>query len=489
MRWLNFFIIFSFLFFVHTHGFPTQDEGWFLQAGARVARGEFVYKDYQFLYHPGFVYLNAIAFRLFGFTVLSSRMFAFFNSVIAVMAIWYLAKRWSWSKILTSSVLLFWLAWGPLHLNFVWPVMLCLTVGLLMAVCFELLTSRKEKSLLWFLNGVLTGWMILLKQNFGIAIVGSTFIWLIFSGEWKLWRRVVVYGIGIASVLFLQLWYWVHTGTLLHYISDMKYLLWERIIQQGVLNSEYPWQYPGPLHYQIAKFFFYLLPFIINTSAFFLVWKRKEKKQYFLPIFANLFYLLSIRPTTDVVHLVPLLAISGLNVGVIHQQIKAEFLKKIIVACLAVGGCFGMYHGFMKNYYRWDMPLIEQTYFESTLSMKIWTNPGVAQTVRQLQLYVEKEAPHQSELFVYNYAPYLYLALDKRNPTRYDYLHTGVMNEEIEREIMAILDSKKLALVIANFPLKNDPSTLSQYIQAHYEQKETFGDFTVWKRFEKISDI
>ena len=56
------------LFFIHVRGFIPYDEGWFLQGGLRLLNNDKVYKDFQFLYNPAGLYVNAFAFFIFGKT-------------------------------------------------------------------------------------------------------------------------------------------------------------------------------------------------------------------------------------------------------------------------------------------------------------------------------------------------------------------------------------------------------------------------------------
>ncbi|EKD86424.1 MAG: hypothetical protein ACD_37C00294G0003, partial [uncultured bacterium] len=77
-----------FLLFIHLHGFISYDDGWFLQGAKRIIDGEIPYRNFEFLYNPGGLYLNAIGFLLFGQSILASRIVALINSLIAVFLIY-----------------------------------------------------------------------------------------------------------------------------------------------------------------------------------------------------------------------------------------------------------------------------------------------------------------------------------------------------------------------------------------------------------------
>ena len=146
---------------------------------------------------------------------------------------------------------------------------------------------------------------------------------------------------------------------------------------------------------------------------------------------------------------------------------------------------FGVYHGLVKNYYRWDMPLLQQNYFFNTPSAKIWVNPGVAANMLEIQAYFTTVAPPNSQLFVYSYAPYFYLLLDKQNPTRYDYIHRGILNDSIDQEIVTKIDQQKLSNIITNTVLVTGQTAIADYILSHYLIVKTVGDATLWRKVDE----
>jgi 4-amino-4-deoxy-L-arabinose transferase-like glycosyltransferase len=479
-----------FLFFVHTHGYPTQDESWFLQAASRMNNGEVPYVDFQFIYHPAGIYLNLLGFKLFGVSVFASRMMALVNTVIAVIAIWWLAKILQLSKTITVCAIIFFVVWGAVHINFVWPVMLCLTTGLLANAVFTQQSLTKQFSTKqFFIGGVLVGLTLLFKQNFGVAIGLATLLFFLFN-EWLFdSKKVMFICLGFASVILLQAIIFAVTGSFGAYLEDMRYLLLEKVIGEGVLNSELPWQYPAPLIIQAIKVVFYVLPLLIGVCTAIVLWQRKLLTQLYLPLLSICYYLLSIRPTTDSIHLVPLLALSGICLGLLHQAVKSSVVRGVVVLVFITMSLFGAYHGLIKNYYRWDMPLVDQNYFWNEQSAQLWINPGIADRDEEIKKYFQSHQLSGNELFVYSYAPYYYLLLDRHNPTRYDYLHTGVLNNKIETEITGILDERSLPYVLTNASLFGDTTQIAKYIQDNYIQAKKWDDIVVWQRKDLVENF
>lgn len=126
--------VFVYLAFVHSHGFIPHDEGLFIQAGNRMAAGQVPYRDFQIVYNPGSIYVNWLAFAVWGKSILASRIMAMINSVVTIATIMYLGRKTGNNKFLTGAIILGYAAWGPGHINFVWPVMFCITFGLLAVI-------------------------------------------------------------------------------------------------------------------------------------------------------------------------------------------------------------------------------------------------------------------------------------------------------------------------------------------------------------------
>lgn len=472
----------GYLFFVHLHGFPTPDESWFLQAGSRMLHGEVPYRDFQFIYFPGAVYINVLGFNIFGVSVFASRVMALFNSLAAVGTFWWLGKNRGWSKTLIASVCALFVFWGPTHINFVWPVMFCITTGLLTAVAFIKAEKDEKREAVWFLvSGITTGFTILFKQNFGTAIIVSNLFFFLASGIWRRWQVVLIHLLGVLIVLLSQFIYFVQTNSLDSFISDMRYLLFEQIIEKGVLNSLYPWQYPGNPFYIFVKTLFYLLPGIAAVTTLGVLWKKRKNHLLYIPLLTFTYYVLSIRPTTDMPHLEPLLALSSLSLGMVLHELDGRL--KYALFSTAIGlVVIGAYHGFLGNYYKWHTPLISQNYYWNNVHAKIWGAESDVQNAEELKRYFDQQKEVKDSLFVYSFHPYLYVLLEKQNPTKYDYVHSGVLSDEIEDDITNMLAKRDVKHIIADNPIELDKSTVASFIQETYKPVLTSGIYTVWEK-------
>lgn len=98
--------LFYLLLFIHFRGFISYDDGWFLYDGLRLLRGEHIYKDFHYLYNPGSLYINTLAFKLFGVSVYASRIMALLNSIISVILLSLISKKSNFPPML-SFLLIF----------------------------------------------------------------------------------------------------------------------------------------------------------------------------------------------------------------------------------------------------------------------------------------------------------------------------------------------------------------------------------------------
>lgn len=470
------------LLFVHTHGFPSQDEGWFIQMGLRLLQGEIPYKDFQTVYNPGSFLLNAFAFILFGDSVLASRLLAFFNSILSILLLLLLSKALKLGKMLQLLLVLFFVSWGPSHLNFTWPVVFCLTTAITSAA---LIANQKNPTTKFFplTLGLLAALTFVFKQNFGIAILLAQIIYFLLNKEVRNSRFAFLFSAGYIIHIFLTTAFLLLTNSLIPYISDFIKFTIIKIGMEGIYNSPYPWQYPEPLLYKLSKTLFYLSPLLVSILALFKTLKEKKTHLTFFPLVAITFYLFSIRPTTDFVHLAPLLAISTLSFITLFTSTPNKSLPKIILPFLpALLTLSGFYTGIISNYYRWNAPLASQSEFSIIPKMGIWVDKKTDQISQAVVNYLNSQASKEKYIFVYNYDPIFYLLTRKHNPTPYDYLHSGVIAKEDELKIISSLQGKKVNFVLANIDLKTSQGEFSKFMRSNFTPKKEIGHYTIWVR-------
>src|SRR4051812_36697341 len=129
--WFIFLIIcISLLIFFHFRGVTYYDEGYIINSALRVVHGQIPYKDFDMVYTPASFVLTAGFLKAFGESLFSERLGALILSVFSLIALVLLVRNITKNNFILIASVLFFISWGPSHINFAWPVMF--------AVCFLL---------------------------------------------------------------------------------------------------------------------------------------------------------------------------------------------------------------------------------------------------------------------------------------------------------------------------------------------------------------
>ena len=473
--------ILTWLIFFHTRGIVPDDEGWILQVAFRYFRGESIYKDIQFVYTPGVIYLTTFAYHLFGISVLSTRIIALFNSITSALLIYLIGKKLKFSKFANFIAVSTYLFWGPPVINFIWPVMFCITTALIISNIF--IRNKKEKisDISIFFTGLVSALTFIFKQNFGLAILLANLVFFFVNKKIKKFRYILIHTAGYLFVLLIQGLYLLKTNTLTWFVKELYYYTFLKIFKEGIYNSPYPWEFPAPVYIKIFKIIIYLYPLIISLLLFSKLLMSKKKQLIYIPLVVIFYYLLSIRPTTDYVHLAPLIALSGLCLSLLHinsRQTKVKLSLSVLGSILVF---IGAHSALMRNYYRWYFPLINHTYKNNHPRVQIWTDGLSNQNINQISKYFETYAISEKEMFIYEFTPLYYFILDKQNPTKYDFLHSGVRTPQVENKIIKTLNEKKIKYILADIELEKDTAAIPSFIKSNYQADTRINKYTIWK--------
>jgi len=454
------------LFLSFNRGINYFDEGYILEAARRIAAGELPYRDFHFMYTPATVYYLSFFLRLGGQFVIVERIAALLMSIFGIIFLGLLTRKLTKNHLLTFLSMFLYSLWGPTHLNFMWPVMSVLP--LVFCYLFLFLGSR------YFLSGIVIALILLTKQNFGAAVIISflsSFIWVRQS---KRHFFSIIYG--FVSIMFLFLAHLYITGSTLSFVADIN----RYTIQEILIRKSFSVPFPTD---SLGKFFLYLSPALISVAVGIgLVWQKKKRRLIIIPLTTLAIYLLGIFPTPDWPHLTPLLGILGI-LFILVPSIFGSRSRWISFTLLVFVIGAGILSLFLRNYYRWESPLINNIHCFSSGRLKYMCLDDKNYTIiMQTVPTIEKEAMGDSYIFAFYNNPIYYFITKKNIPTNFINFDVLIGKKE-ELRVISELKKKKVGVIITRFPPRNVNSpTLVTYLEKNYTPVHEIYEFMIWKK-------
>lgn len=483
-KWIVFYFLFLtiFLLFVHTRGIVLYDEGYILNSALRTINGEVPYKDFHFVYTPGSIYIVLVGFFLFGKSVLAERLITVAFAILTSFLLLMIARKISKNKFYQALTVSFYIVWGPLHTNFSWPVTYAVFSGILTSY-FWLNGVEKQRKIFFHLAGTATLLTFLFKQNFGFAIIICCLISFIITREIRKVKFIITYFVGFSIPLLIFLLYLFQTKALFPFFDDFYIFTIKRIVVDGTLSTSFIYHESPVLLF--AKFGFYILPVICSCYAIFLSFKKKNNL-LFLPIFCLLYYFFGIRPTTDYIHVTPLLAITSIPFVQCVASIHNRRIKKFLFLSMIILIGIGFYRGLWNGYYKWEEPLIKSGSFMNNNNIRIWVDENKKIFINQYVSYIDSYTKPSDYIFVNEYEPFLYFVVNRKNPTKFDIVGPNLFYKHYEKEVIFYLIKNRVQVIVTYTNWKS--SFLAEYIKNHYVIDKEIGGYLLWKKNDnKIS--
>lgn len=464
------------LVFFHFRGIIFYDEGYVLNSALRVAHGEVPYRDFDVNYTPVSFLTTAIFLKLFGESVFAGRLAALTISLFSLFALFTILRLITTNKFIIILCLLFFIAWGPAHINFPWSTMF--------AACFFFYTTFfylqgiiQRNRTYFYVAGIMAVVTCFSKQNFGTGLLLVSFFSFLFLDTGRKWSYALSYFYGIVFASSIALIAFLSTSSFIPFMYNNYYHIFQKIVFERLTDT--PFLYEGPLLIRFAKLVFYLLPLLLSFLAFFFT-RTSEKKLFVIALFTATFYLLGIRPVTDYDHLVGLLAVSGVSLVLIIQYAKNVFITRLFLLILITMTIFGFYTAYFSNYYKWETPLRYQNYFDTNPRLHVFISRESAMAAETLIRYIDTHTKPGEYIFMNHYAPLVYFLADRRNASRYDYILPHAIFPSDQKTTILELQKKQVRLVIMHVFTKNEKTIIADYIRKHYHLDQTIGDYFMY---------
>jgi hypothetical protein len=458
--------LFLYLSYVSLHGLFFPDEGYILHSASRILSGQILYKDFDFVYTPIAPLLNVVAFLVFGQSVLGERLFTLLISSLTCICLYKVSFKLLKNNFLSLLVVLLFATFGPGHINFIWPSMLSVEIAII-SIYFYLRNTTRS----YIVSGGLTVITLLTKQNLGagfLLAILPTFLQQ--KQRQHLWQFIK--GALIIAGVFLC---YLHLTNSLHpFINNMYAHTFERIFLDKSLDTPL---FQGSSNLGIlAKILLYSSPFWLSLAAIIVSWKR-NRDLLLLPFATSAFWIFGIRPVTDYVHLMPLLALTTLPIIILLRQNGIVHRISLLLTVLLIS--IGLYTSLNFSYYRFKPELLAQKVFISNPKILVFTDPGTADEINILSTYINKNIKKDEKIYLNYYEPMAYFFLDRPNPTRFDY--PGIP-ADLERQLVESLNKQQVPIILTHPMNQIKTGITKEYIEKHYLFKEKVYGYEVWRR-------
>ncbi len=449
------------------------DESVYLYEAKRVFEGAVLYRDVFEINTPGWLYLMALLFRLFGVDLATARVAAAVLHGLTAVLIYATCRRLAVRRGLS---------WPPALLYLVlcqsaWPIASQHWLGtfltaLLLLACAGL-PGRRARWALW--PGVIIGLLIGVHQR-GLFVGTGIFVWLL--ADHVVQRRaeqstppvlprlaylaagtalvvVPMFIFLIASAGFEPVWQALVIHPTVNYRS-VNHSAWGQIVS-GPASSTFP---------RLLKY----LPVILIVDLLRLgvlaarQWGDEMRRLTLLVLFC-VASMASIAYFPDYIHIAFIAPAFLVMVAESLERAAGAAVNhspalKVAGWCAAVLLIFACGLRLQQNLERSRAAIASSR--DTAFGRVDFTFPFEVKVYDEMRELMNGASSR--ELFCYSMAS-LYLTVDARNPTRYQYLGPRYTSPTQMQEILGVLEERKLPYIVAGF--FNEP--LKTYLQRDYE--------------------
>lgn len=469
-NFLLLFFAFLYYFFFINKGIVLYDEGYYAHIADRILRGEVPYKDFFLQFSPGYFYLLAFAFKLFGEQIITERILVLFICLLNIFIILKLGEKFSLSGYLSKT--LFLLA----SVSFGFPLINNSSLLAWISVLISLVTTyflvewyegRTFKSLILFSSFVTL--MFFVKQNLGLYFLILVNIFILTVSVKKIRDLVILnfsfFGLSLA---------WLYVFLLKNSSNFINFIEFNRRYA-GIYKLSYPWLSLVKNPLDLLKLLPYYSPILLLILLY--INKNKENIRVIPVLVALVGFFGTVFPTSDLLHVYPFYGFV-LIAGLIFLS-KGKY-HKLWVGISILSIAIGFYLTIFREYYRYqEKYTLQDTRLNLPRTVSIYVDKPLSNSLTSTHSFLERNTVRGDYIFAYPFSPMFYFIFQRDNPSYYSIYYPGYLSYGQERGVIKELKGKKLRYIIVRSDYKFH-SPLSEFIQAQRLVYNT-GDIKIFK--------
>lgn len=504
------FFVFSlslFIFiFVSIFKINLLDEGFLIYGSIQILEGKLPYQDFFIPYTPGFFYLHAVIFKVFGVNILYPRIIQDFILAFMGVVIFVLSKKIMSENFAVVSSLIYITCVIPQI--FPWPGWYAIFFGFL-AIYF-IIRFIEENSQYVYLSysGIFTVFSILFKQNVGILTLLSIMIFLFIqvflrkSEYQKEITKFLAYIFGITLPVISTVLYLMYFSLSQNFLGDVYY--------HQINNYQYSMAIPFPeilnSTYSIPYLLVFYIPVIVFILSIIIVlgkfigskiefsWNTDKKTQILiLYILFGIFQFFEIYPRSDYPHLLYLMPPVCILLSYITcvgftrfseaPQGNKIMIKNILFTALCLSLIFILCSYNVLSFVH-SLPSANGNSLYATERAVVITSAETKHELETVTDYVKLNTTSEDYIFVVPFDAMYYVLLDRNNPSRYNQFLTDFDRTQ-QKHVIKSLNEKDVRYVIyRNTQWMNFHDTapeIDAYIKSNYTVDYTIGSISIYK--------
>jgi len=457
-------IIFAFFYYLifFNRGIIDMDEGYMLHLADRITQGQMPFRDFVSIYTPGYLYIIAIVFKLFGSSIVISRLVSlFFCLGIILVTFLLLLELKIKAKFIHLASFLCLISFGYPLINIVtvsWPAVLFVLFLILLLIK----NTGKTKKYLLVLIGLDLALILFFKQNFGLyfALVTLALIFWLDKGIQEKIKSVLI----ISVSFLLPSLFWVYFLLIKNPQGFSDFLSYSR-----TFASTFVFTYP-PLSFLLQPFGIfklipYYLPLIFVIVIVYFISKGKiDKKYYSFYLFPLLGFIALIYPGSDLLHLYPFYGF--ILVSILVFSLKNKYFRFVLLVII-LNILIGFYLTLFREYFRYLPPYrYQNTAINVPRAKGLLVSKERALAIQGAYYIIAKNTAKNDRIFVYPASPMLYFLFERQNPSK-DSFYVHPYSTYTDDRVIKEIRGSNIKYIVTDGEIKF-PSELSKLVQKQH---------------------